>query len=293
MGWSFERVAGPFELTEGPVWDGDRIRFTDIPTSTIYAYDPSRDVCEVWHDDTDRGNGLALGPDGELYGCEMGGRRVVRYRADGVTTTVVDAYQGDQLNSPNDLAFDRRGRLWFTDPDYDDRSAAELALAHKSVYRCEKQASDRDWTIERMTHDTTNPNGLAFSPDGSSLYVAQSEYGAGKPRELRAYPVTTRDTLGDYAVLHDFGAHRGGDGMCVTDTGNLVVCAGWERSGPGPLVYVFTPQGQVLETHPYPGAAPTNCCFGGDSLGTIYVTGYDGSLWRASTDRHGLPIPPG
>lgn len=80
--------------------------------------------------------------------------------------------------------------------------------------------------------------------------------------------------------------------MCLTEEGELVVCAGWEESGPGPLVYAFAPSGRILETHPYPGSAPTNCCFGGTEMKTVYVTGFDGSLWRARTDRVGFPIPP-
>ncbi len=308
MSLAFERVAGPYEFTEGPVWDGETVRFTDIPNGRIYAYDPATGDCEVWREGTERGNGLALGPDGELYGCEMGGRRVVCYRADGSTTVVAAAYEGDRLNSPNDLAFDREGRLWFTDPDYDEREPEELALDHRSVYRCEPR--DEDWSVERMTTDTTNPNGLALSPDESTLYVAQSEFGEGKPRELRAYPVAADEggpsgarggssdeqresdgALGECRVLHDFGPHRGVDGMCLDEDGNVVATAGWEESGPGPLLYVFTPAGRVLETHPYPGPAPTNCCFAGEDLTTLYVTGYDGGLWRAETDRRGLALP--
>lgn len=292
MAWTFEQVAGPFEFTEGPVWDGEAVRFTDIPTGRIYRYDPGTEATELWHDGTIRGNGLAIGPDGDLYGCEMGGRRVVRYGPNGSVSVVVDSYEGDRLNSPNDLAFDRDGRLWFTDPDYDERSPEELDLDHKSVYRCTPADDGRAWSIERMTDDTTNPNGLAFNREETELYIAQSEYGAGNPRELRAYSITDHGSLGDYRVLHDFGPHRGADGMCLTEAGELVVCAGWEESGPGPLVYVFAPSGRILETHPYPGSAPTNCCFGGTEMKTVYVTGFDGTLWRARTGRVGMPIPP-
>ena len=289
MTWTFERVAGPFEFTEGPVWDGEIVRFSDIPTGTVYAYDPATGDCEPWFEGTDRGNGLALGPDGDLYCCEMGGR-VVRLGADGSRTVVAEAFAGDALNSPNDLAFDAAGRLWFTDPDYDERDPGELALDHKSVYRCER--ADGGWTVERATTDTTNPNGLAFAPDGDVLYVAQSEYGAGNPRELRAYPVEADGTLGEYRVLHDFGPHRGIDGMAVCEDGTVVATAGWDESGPGPLLYAFAPSGRVLATHPYPGPAPTNCCFAGDDRSTLYVTGFDGGLWRAETEYRGLALPP-
>lgn len=292
MTWTFDRVAGPFEFSEGPVWDGTSVRFTDIPTSRILAYDPASDDCSVWFEgDGRRTNGLALGPDGALYGCEWGGRRVARYDEDGTVHTVVETYRGDRFNSPNDLAFDRAGRLWFTDPDYDDRDPDELDLDHRSVYRCER-AGDDGWVADRVAEDTTNPNGLAFSPDGETLYVAQSEFGPGNPRELRAYSVGPNGTLDEHRVLHDFGAHRGIDGMAVTVDGTVVATAGWDEGGPGPLLYEFAPSGRVLETHPYPGPAPTNCCFGGPDRTSLYVTGYDGGLWRAETDRRGLELPP-
>lgn len=155
-------MAGPFEVTEGPVWDGEAVRFTDIPTGRIYRYDPETEATELWLDGTIRGNGLAIGPDGELYDCEMGGRRVVRYGPNGSVSVVVDSYENDRLNSPNDLAFDRDGRLWFTDPNYDERSPEKLDLDHKSVYRCTPADDGQAWSIVRMTDDTTNPNGLAF-----------------------------------------------------------------------------------------------------------------------------------
>lgn len=294
MPWQFERVAGPYGFTEGPVWDGATVRFTDIPTSRILAYDPASGAVETWFEgEGRRTNGLALGPDGALYGCEWTGRRVSRYGDGGTAGPVVEAHRGDRFNGPNDLAFDRAGRLWFTDPWYDadwvpDDAAPELD--HRSVYRCEP--GDGDWTVERATAATTNPNGLAFSPDGSTLYVAQTDYDPAAPMELRAYPVGDGGTLGEPRVLHDFGDHRGVDGLCVAEDGTLVAAAGWDRGGPGASVYTFAPDGEVLETHPYPGPAATNCCFGGPGRSTLYVTGYDGGLWRAETDRRGLELPP-
>jgi len=89
-------------------------------------------------------------------------------------------------------------------------------------------------------------------------------------------------------VLHDFGPHRGADGMTLDAEGNLVVTAGWRRSGPGPMIYVFAPDGTVLETHPFPGDRPTNCTFGDPDLRTLYVTAGDGCLYRARTHRQGI-----
>jgi gluconolactonase len=224
--------------------------------------------------------------DGQLYACEGDGRRMVRYEPDGTTTILADRFEGYRLNSPNDLAFDARGRLWFTDPRYGD-FRDDMELDHESVFRLDK-TSDGSWTIKRMTYDTTRPNGLLIAPDQKTLYVAQSEYGENKKRELRAYPILDDDTLGEYTVLHNFYPHRGIDGMCLDVEGNIIATAGWRASGPGPMIYVFAPNGRVLETHPLPADRPTNCTFGDDDLQTLYVTTGEGYLFRTRTDRKGL-----
>lgn len=284
MSWEFEPVAGPFAFTEGPVWDGEGVLFTDIPNDRIMRYLPATGECDVYVEGTNAANGLKLSPDGDLYACEMRGRRVARYEPDGSDETVVDAYGGTPLNSPNDLAFDDAGRLWFTDPLYDSYwlDDHESHLGHRSVYRVDP--SDPD-SLVRITYDTTNPNGLLVSPEADTLYVAQSDY-EGK-LELRAYPIDG-DEAGEYEVLHDFYPHRAIDGMCFDEEMNIVATAGFEESGPGPMVYVFAPSGRVLETHPIDDPKPTNCAFGGEDLSTLYVTGSDGYLFRAETDRRGL-----
>jgi gluconolactonase len=285
MSWEFERVAGPYGFTEGPVWDGEGVLFSDIPNSRVMRYDASTGEAAVYREGTNAANGLKLGPDGALYACEMSGRRVARYTEAG-TETVVEEYEGGRFNSPNDLAFDSAGNLWFTDPFYDtgwlDAETHEFDLDHRSVYRVD---TDDPETLTRMTHDTTNPNGLLVSPDDGTLYVAQSDYEGDL--ELRAYPIEG-DTLGEYEVLHDFSPHRGIDGMCFDEDGNVVATAGYEQGGPGPMVYVFAPDGRVLETHPVDVPRPTNCAFGDDDLRTLYLTGSDGFLRRARTDRRGL-----
>ncbi|PSQ10251.1 gluconolactonase [Halobacteriales archaeon QS_5_70_15] len=285
MSWEFERVAGPYGFTEGPVWDGEGVLFSDIPNSRVMRYDAATGETAVYREGTNAANGLKLGPGGALYACEMSGRRVARYTEAG-TETVVEEYEGGRYNSPNDLAFDSAGNLWFTDPFYDtgwlDAETHEFDLDHRSVYRVD---TDDPETLTRMTHDTTNPNGLLVSPDDGTLYVAQSDYEGDL--ELRAYPIED-DGLGEYEVLHDFSPHRGIDGMCFDEDGNVVATAGYEQGGPGPMVYVFAPDGRVLETHPVDVPRPTNCAFGDDDLRTLYLTGSDGVLRRARTDRRGL-----
>src|SRR5437870_3916814 len=285
MSWTFEQVAGPVGFAEGPAWDGTGLLFSDIANSRTMHYDPGSGKTTVFREGTNEANGLMLDADGRLYACEGGGRRIARYDAGGGTTVLADRFKGSRLNSPNDLAIDSRGRIWFTDPRYGDQRS-DMELSHESVFRLDPQP-DGTWSIRRMTFDTTRPNGLLISPDQKTLYVAQSEYGEGRKRELRAYPIQEDDTLGPFQVLHNFYPHRGIDGMCLDTEGNIIATAGWELSGPGPMIYVFAPNGRVLETHPLPSDRPTNCTFGGPHLSTLYVTTGSGDVYRVETSRRG------
>jgi len=287
MSWEFERVAGPFSFTEGPVWTGDAVLFTDIPSNRIMRYVPHTNACEPLYHNTGGANGLARDRQGRLYVAEGGARRVARYEADGSRITLADRFGGRRLNSPNDLVVDDRGRVWFTDPRYGDRS--DMELDHDSVYRLDPRG-DGSWDIARVTFDTTRPNGIAFAPDFRTLYVAESPPAPQGHRQLRAYPVRADGSLGECRVLHDFGPHRGIDGMRVDAEGYIVATCGWTESGPGPRIAIFAPDGAIVAEHPTP-TIPTNCCFGDDDLRTLYVTGYDGGLYRARTDRQGAVRP--
>ena len=298
--YRFELLNRPYGgVSEGPVWDGEAILFTHIPSSRIMRYDPnSGDIAED-RGNTNHTNGLAFDARGNLFGCCSGGRAIVRFNPDGTTTTVADRVDGQKLNTPNDLAIDRRGRIWFTNPwnagNIDPSEVEELD--NRSVL-CAAPQPDGSYTVTRVTFDTTMPNGVLVSPDQRTLYVAESN--SDRPdlnRELRAYPINDDGTLGAYRTLHTFGAdaagaQRGIDGMCLDAEGNIVATAGWEVSGPGGMIYVFSPTGRVLETHPIAASRPTNCCFGGPGLTTLYVTSTDGHFYRAETDRVGWAIYP-
>ncbi len=286
MTLNFEYIAGPFTLTEGPAWDGGGLLFTDIGNNRVLRYDPPSGACETSRTGTNAANGLMLDRSGRLYACEGKGRRIVRYEPDGGVTVIADRFEGKRLNSPNDLAIDEQGRIWFTDPRYgDDRS--DMELDHESVFRLDPPPDGvGQRSIRRMTYDTTKPNGLLISPDQRTLYVAQSDHGVERKRELRGYLING-DQLGPHQVLHDFGAHRGIDGMCLDTEGNILAATGWRQSGPGPMIHVFAPDGRVLEQHPFPQDRPTNCTFGDADLQTLYVTSIEGWLYRARTNRRG------
>ena len=175
MAWEFERVAGPYSFTEGPVWTGQALLFTDIRNSRIMRYAPATRVCVPFATETNEANGLTLDGQGRLYVAEGGGRRVMRYEAEGTRTVLADRFEGIRLNSPNDLVVDNQGRVWFTDPRYGDRE--DMELSQESVYRLDPQPNG-SWSITRVTFDTTRPNGLAFAPDFQTLYVAESPPGS-------------------------------------------------------------------------------------------------------------------
>ena len=290
--WQFHQVAGPFGLTEGPAWDGKALLFTNIPNSRVLRYDPQSQRTGIYRQGTRLANGLMLDRQGRLFSCEAAGRCLARYHRDGTRTVIADSFEGKRLNSPNDLAIDSKGRIWFSDPDYSSHWAAIIGpaeLDHKSIYRLEPRA-EGSWAIRRMTYDTARPNGLLVTPDLKRLYVAESDFNGD--RHLRAYPILENDTLGPYSLLHDFAPHRGIDGMCLDLEGNIVAAAGWEKSGPGGMIYVFDPEGHVLEKHATPCQRPTNCSWGGADLQTLYLTSVCGRLYQIETDRTGWLLYP-
>jgi gluconolactonase len=290
MAWTFELLAGPATITEGPAWDGSGLFYTAIRENQIRRYDPATNNITTVYEETHGTNGLLFGPDGNLYACTSQAGMIARYDTSGTKTILVSQYEGKRLNSPNDLALDSQGRIWFTDPRYGSQEGRELD--HDSVYRITPTADGAlPWPIERLTFDTTRPNGLLISPDERTLYVAQSDYDG--PRELRAYPINPDGTLGQYTVAHDFGENRGIDGMCFDTEGNIVATCGWELGGPGSRIAVFAPDGTVLEEHPVPEGRPTNCTYGDADLDTLYVTTIDGHLYRVrDTGRRGYLQPP-
>jgi gluconolactonase len=293
MSWKFELVAGPFGgTTEGPVWDGEAVLFSHIPGSRIMRYDPKNGKTTEYLTGNNHINGLCFDAQGNLYGCQQGGRRIVRLEKDKQTlTSLPHRLDGKRHNNPNDLAVDKQGRIWFTDPYSGAWDSGPQELDHMSVLRLDPKGDD-EWELKRISSDVSRPNGILVSRDQKTLYVAQSGYSLDQARELRAYDINDDGTLGGYNTLHTFGVDRRGpqrgvDGMTLDAEGNIFVCAGWEEAGPGPMIYVFSPEGRVLSTHPLRVDRPTNCCFGGANMSTFYVTNGLGHLFRVETEHTG------
>ncbi|MEX0761810.1 MAG: SMP-30/gluconolactonase/LRE family protein [Dehalococcoidia bacterium] len=278
MTWNFEDAIPVIgSITEGPAWDGNRLLFSNIAMDRTLSFDPATGVVSTWRTGTNGANGLNFDANGRLFACETRSRRIAHY-AEGVeAVTVVDRLKGRRINSPNDLAIDPQGRIYFSDRVGDVNP--DVGISHSSILSADPQP-DGSHVCVRRTFDTTMPNGLLFSKDYKTLYVAQSDYRTSESRDLRAYPVNDDGSLGEHTVLHDFGPHRGIDGMTLTDDGLIVACTGWEVSGPGGMITVFEPSGRIVETHPTPAKRPTNCAFAGPDMGELYVTSIEGHLLR-------------
>lgn len=264
-GSKLEKLWSEGEFTEGPTEGPDGcIYFSDIG-NRIMKFDPKTGKTTSFRDPGGRTNGLKFDIMGRLVACEGantgGGRRVSITEKDGTVKTLADRFGGKRFNSPNDLTFDAKGRLYFTDPRYVGEEKRELD--HESVYRV-----DRDGTVTRLTTDTAKPNGLVISQDGKRLYVSDHSGEPKGSRALVAYPLKEDGTLGAREVLYDFGKERGIDGMTVAKNGMIVATAGKGDAGG---IWFFSPDGKKLAFLKTP-EDPNNCCFAGSGKKLLYIT---------------------
>lgn len=177
---ALRRLADGCAWAEGPVWlpEADALLWSDIPNNRVLRWSSAGGTVTTEYQPSDFANGHTLDHDGTVLACEHGTRRVARYGRDGARTTVVDRYRGRRLNSPNDLVVASDGAIWFTDPPYgiiSDREGyrAESELGACYVFRFEPATGD----LEIVAGDLIDPNGLAFSPDESILYVSDTSQG--------------------------------------------------------------------------------------------------------------------
>lgn len=292
MAWTFERVAGPYQgRTGGLAWDGSGLLFSEVMEERVLRFDPETGKTTDFRRWTGRVNGLARAADGSVYGAQEGGRRVVRFLVDGSTEAVTEFLDGRRHNQPTDVALDAQGRAYIADAwnalaPFGPPTAP--MLEHASVLRSDPIGPGR-YRLSRVTHDTRGPRALALSPDGRTLYVADGDAERGDVCQLLAYPLSEHGTVGEPVALLAFtAADRGIEGLCVTREGDLIACAGWAKSGAGPMVYVIAPSGTILEAHPAPADLPMRCAFGDAGLTSLYLTAGDGSLYRCrDTGRRG------
>lgn len=294
MAWNFELVAGPFRgRTGGLAWDGKGMLFSAVAEERVLRFDPETGKAADFRRWTGRVNGIALARDGSVYGAQEGGRRVIRFLTDGSATPVTEFLDGRRHNQPTDVAVDSEGRVWIADAwnsqaPYGPPTAP--MLDHASVLRNDP-AGPGLYRLSRVTHDTAGPRAVLLSADEKTLYVADGDIERGDVCQLLAYPLTPYGSVGPAKSLVVFtAADRGIEGLCLDGAGNIVACAGWKRGGAGPMVYVISPEGTILEAHPAPADLPMRCAFGDAGLGSLYLTAGDGGLYRAkNTGRSGLP----
>ena len=248
-------VAKGFQFTEGPVWHPEGyLLFSDIPGNTIYRYVPNRGV-QKFVSPSHNSNGLTFDLVGRLLACEHGRRQLSRIDDAGELQSLVGFYDGKSLNSPNDVAVHSSGSIFFTDPPYGiDPDPGEQGF--NGVYRYDPSGG-----VTLLRDDLIRPNGLAFSPDETVLYVADS-----RSRQVLAFRVNPDLSLGtpqEFANM-DVPGTGNPDGMKVDTQGNVYVAAA------GGL-WVLEPSGHHVGIIEF-SELPANLAFGGSRYRTIYVT---------------------
>jgi len=277
-----EKLAGGFSFIEGPVWRPfGALWFSDVIGNVTRQWTPDGKVIELLRPGGYDGhslpaggfigpNGATAGPGGTVVMCQHGNRRVVRITNALEVTTIVDKFEGKQLNSPNDVVYRSDGSMYFSDPPYglpkgDEDPSKELPF--NAVFKL------TNGRLEPIITDMTRPNGLAFSPDEKTLYVANSD---DSYRVWNRYDVLPDGSVKNGSVFLDVSASPDAglpDGMKIDSRGNI-----W-ATGPGG-VWVLTPEGRHLGTITLP-EQPANCAWGDDGS-TLYMTAETG-LYRIKT----------
>jgi gluconolactonase len=289
-GSRIEMIGEGFHWLEGPVWDRkeNRLLFSEIPTNTAWQWTreggssvflkPSGHTGIAPPTGVELGsNGLAFDHEGRLLVCEQGDRRLTRLEKDGSKTTLADRFEGNRLNSPNDLVVLKDGSILFTDPPYGLPKGFSNPL--RELPYCGVFRLSPDGTLTLLTKEMSAPNGIAISPDEKYMYIANSD---SKRAVVARFELKEDGKIGEQMVLLDATAFAGKkpglpDGLKVDARGNLFV------TGPGGI-YVVSPEGKHLGTIEF-DAAVSNCGWGEDGS-TLFAT-VTSKVYRIETTTKG------
>ena len=246
-----EKVAAGYTFTEGPAWSHEGyLLFSDIPNNKILQLTPGQGI-NVYREKSNGANGNAFDAQGRLYTCESHLRRVTRTDKKGKIEVLAERWQGKRLNGPNDIVVRKDGQIYFTDPAFGNQLDTR-ELDFYGVYHISHRGE-----LEPIAKSKTRPNGIALSPNGRILYVANSD-----DRNVRAYDLDHNGAASNERVL--VSKIEGiPDGIRVDEKGNLYVAAA--------NLEVYTPEGKQLGSIAMT-ETPSNCTFGDADLETLYIT---------------------
>ncbi len=265
-----ERLWTGARWAEGPAWfgGGRYLIFSDIPNNRMMRFDECSGHMAVFRQPSNNSNGNTNDGQGRLVTCEHLGRRVTRTEHDGSITILADRYNGMRLNSPNDVVVKSDGSIWFTDPTYGimfdyEGKKSESEIGACNVYRIDGTTGD----VRVVADDFVKPNGLAFSPDESILYIADTgiSHDPKGPKHIRAFKVNADGkSLGASKVFADCTAGLF-DGFRVDKDGRI-----WTSAGDG--VHCYTPGGDLIGKIKIPELV-ANVCFGGPVRNRLFICG--------------------
>lgn len=277
-----ERLWTGARWSEGPVWfaAGRYLLWSDIPNNRILRWDDTDGTVSDFRTPSNNTNGHTVDRQGRLVSCEHQTRRVTRTELDGSVTVIADSFDGKRLNSPNDVVVKSDGSIWFTDPSYGILMDYEGDRAEQEQDGCHVYRVSPSGEITRVADDYVKPNGLAFSPDESFLYVADTgiTHTPGGPKHIRRHQVNDDGTLSGGEVLADCTAGLF-DGFRVDTAGRI-----WSSAADG--VHCLTPDGMLIGKIKIPELVG-NVCFGGAKLNRLFICGTT-SLYSAYLNVNGV-----
>lgn len=263
-----ERLWTGARWSEGPVWfaAGRYLLWSDIPNNRILRWDEADGSVSTFRNPSNNSNGLTVDRQGRLVSCEHLTRRVTRTELDGSITVIVDSYQGKRLNSPNDVVVKSDGSIWFTDPSYGILIDYEGGRAESEIGACHVYRVAPDGAISIVADDYVKPNGLAFSPDESFLYIADTgvSHLPGGPKHIRRHRVGPDGSLTGGEVFAECTQGLF-DGFRLDRDGRI-----WTSAGDG--VHCYADDGRLIGKILIPELV-ANVCFGGPRLNRLFICG--------------------